>query len=149
LGIGLADITGYIKRDYAPIEERLRKLIEYERGIPRLIEQVIALFEPPLSKPIVEVAIEMISGQARYMRNALPETVKEQVSDESLLSEFGEANMEAVDSIEGFVGYLKGQLDSAKDDFAIGAAMFERMLAAKELVDLPLEHVLAVGRADL
>ncbi len=149
LGMWLSDVTAYIKRDYAPIEDRLRKLIEYERGVPKMIEQLTALLELPLAKPILQVAIEMSSGQANYMRNALPETVKGQISDEGLLTQFAEVNAEAVDSIEGYVGYLKGQMDSAKEDFAIGGAMFERMLAVNELVGLPIERVLEVGRANL
>jgi hypothetical protein len=37
----------------------------------------------------------------------------------------------------------------ARPDFGIGAEMFSRMLAVNELVDLPLEYILEVGRANL
>ncbi len=145
----LTDVTNYIKRDYAPIEERVRKLIEYERGIPRLVEQGIALMEPPLARPIVNVGVQMFSSQADYMRNNLPETVSSQVSDQKLLAQFNEANSAAAEAIEGLVQFMKDQLVTAKEDFAIGADMFHKMLAVNEMVDLPLEQVLAVGRDNL
>jgi len=149
LAMFLSDVTGYVKRDYAPADERVRKMIEYQRGVPRLIEQAQALLEPPLAKPLLKTAIEMCNGQASYMQNNLPETVTHQVSDQKLLAEFGEANREVIDAIEGYIGFLKEQLEHAKEDFAIGAPMFERMLAVNELVDLPIERVLEVGRANL
>jgi uncharacterized protein (DUF885 family) len=149
LAMFLADVTGYIKRDYAPADLRVRKLIEYERGIPRLIEQAKSLLEPPLSKPLLKAAIEMCNGQASYMQHNLPELIGEQVIDPKLLAEFDESNRAVVDAIEAYIGFLKEQQEHAKDDFAIGAHMFERMLAVNELVDLPLERVLDVGRADL
>jgi uncharacterized protein (DUF885 family) len=145
----LTDVTNYIKRDYAPIEERVRSMVEYERGIPKLLDQAIAAFEPPLSEPIAQIGVEMVSGQAAYMRKSLPDIVERQLSNDALRSDFKEANSRAVDALEGFVGYLKEQQAAAKEEFAIGKGMFERMLAVNELVDLPLERVLEVGRADL
>jgi uncharacterized protein (DUF885 family) len=149
LALWYTDVTSYIKRDYAPAEERIEKMIAYERGIPKLIDQAIELFEPPLARPILQVAIDMASGQAAYMRNRLPDVIGQQVTDGMLKARFGEANDLAVEAIEGYIGYMKEQLGHAKEDFAIGEAMFERMLAVNELVDLPLERVLEAGKANL
>src|SRR5919204_5266784 len=149
LAMFLADVTGYIKRDYAPAEDRLRKLIAYEQRLPPLIEQAKSLLEPPLARPILKTAIEMCIGQTSYMQHNLPRILGEQVSDHKLLSEFEQTNRAVIDAIEGYIGFLKEQLEHAKDDFAIGAHMFQRMLAVNELVDLPLERVLEVGRANL
>ncbi len=143
-----ADVTSYIKRNYAPIEERLRKLIEMERGIPKLIEQGIALLEPPLSRPHLEISIQMCGGQADYMRKNLPETLAG-VDNPQLMAEFHQANDKAVEALDGYVQFLKDQLANAKEEFAIGAEMFSRMLAVNEMVDMPLERVLEVGRANL
>jgi uncharacterized protein (DUF885 family) len=148
-GLFLTDVTNYIKRDYAPVEERVRQMVQYERGIPRLLEQVTGLLEPPLSRPLLQTGIDMCNGQAGYMKRNLPQTIAEQVKDPELLAEFEEANRAAVEAIEAFIGFQKAQLESAKEDFAIGAGMFEGMLAASEMVDLPLERVLEVGRANL
>jgi uncharacterized protein (DUF885 family) len=144
----LCDVTGYIKRNYAPARERVAKLAEYERGIPRLIEQSIALFEPPLARPHLEIAIQMCTGQLEYMRTELPDTVSQQLGGQ-LPAHFTEANNAAAAAVERYIGYLQEQTQSAKEDFAIGQHMFERMLAVNELVDLPLERVLEEGRANL
>lgn len=148
-GLWLSDITNYIKRDYAPIEERVSKLVEYERGIPRIMKQTEDLLELPLARPIVEISIEMFAGQASYLKNNLPEIIESQVKNPGLIDRFREANDSAVDAIEEFIGFLKEQLGSAKEDFSIGAETFSRMLWVGEMVDLPLERVLEVGRANL
>lgn len=145
----MTDITNYIKRDYAPIEERVRKLVEYQRCIPGVLDQAMGLLEPPLATPILNISIEMFSGQASYLKNNLPEIIHSQVKDQALLAEFEQTNASTVAAIEEFVGYLKGLLETAKEDFAIGAELFSRMLDVGELVDLPLDRVLEVGRANL
>jgi hypothetical protein len=45
--------------------------------------------------------------------------------------------------------WLASQRATATSDFAIGAALFSRMLEATEQVRLPLERVAEIGRADL
>jgi uncharacterized protein (DUF885 family) len=145
----VADVTNYIKRDYGPIEDRVRKMMEYQRGIPRVMQQVRDALVTPLAKPIIDISIQMFGGQAAYMRNNLPEIISSEVKDEALLADFRDANAVASDALEEFVGYLKDQLEGAKEDFAIGEEMFQKMLAYNEMVDLPLERVLEVGRANL
>lgn len=144
-----ADITNYIKRDYGPIDDRVRKMVEYQKGLPRLMHQVREALQPPLARPILDISMQMFGGQAAYMRNHLPEIVSSKVKDEQLLADFRDANASASDALEEFVGFMKEQMEGAKEDFAIGAEMFSKMLAKNELVDLPLERVLEVGRANL
>jgi uncharacterized protein (DUF885 family) len=145
----IVDVMNYLKRDYAPAEERVRKLIEYERGIPRLMQQVTDLLELPLSKAHIQIGIQFCGGQLKYMRDDLPKAVADQVSNSHLLAEFAEANGPVVEALDRYVRFLEAQMPGAKDEFAIGAHMFERMLSVKELVDLPLDYVLQVGQADL
>jgi len=145
----IVDVMNYLKRDYAPAEERVRKLIEYERGIPRLMQQVTDLLELPLSRAHIHIAIQFCGGQLKYMRDDLPKAVAYQVSDPELLSQFAEANGPVVEALDRYVRFLEAQMPSAKEEFAIGAFMFERMLSVKELVDLPLDYVLQVGQANL
>jgi uncharacterized protein (DUF885 family) len=145
----IIDVMNYIKRDYAPIEQRVRSLIEYERGIPAVLEQVRRLLEPPLPRPILQVAIQMFSGQVGYLRHNLPATIAASVGNGALVEEFRKANDVAAEAVDGLLGWLKEQVPAAREDFAIGRHLFERMLAVNELVNLPLEQVLQVGLADL
>ncbi|HYP42079.1 MAG TPA: DUF885 domain-containing protein [Chloroflexia bacterium] len=146
----MVDVMNYIKRDYAPPEERITKLVEYELQVPKLIEQTKAALELPLAHPHLQIAIQMCTGQVKYMREDFPRTVAEQLGEhEPLLAEFNEANGKAVEALESYLNFLTEQMPHARPDFGIGAEMFSRMLAVNELVDLPLEYILEVGRANL
>ena len=145
----IIDVTNYIKRDYAPVEERIRKLIEYERGIPVLIRQSIELLEPPLARCHIDIAMQFCGSQATYMRDNLPQNVTSLLTNDDLLTQFTEANTRAVGAIDDYIGFLEEQIESAREEFAIGQEMFSRMLSTNELVDIPLERVLEVGGADL
>jgi uncharacterized protein (DUF885 family) len=145
----LTDVTNYIKRDYAPFDERLARLIDFENGLPDVLRQIKGLLEPPLARPVVKMAQEAYTGQLNYLRDNLPEIVAAETKDDGLLSRFEESNRRAVTGFEEFTAFLSEQLETAKEDFAIGGEMFSLMLAANELVDMPLERVLEVGQADL
>jgi uncharacterized protein (DUF885 family) len=145
----ITDVMNYIKRDYAPVEQRVRSLVEYERGLPRMLEQVRLLMEPPLARPIIDVGVQMFSGQVNYLKHRLPATVAAEVQNTALLQDFNQANDQAVQAIEQFILWLKEQSLHAKEEFGIGRHLFERMLATNELVDLPLERVLEIGLENL
>jgi uncharacterized protein (DUF885 family) len=72
----MVDVMNYIKRDYAPPEERIARLVEYERQVPKLIEQTKAALELPLAHPHLHIAIQMCTGQVKYMREDFPRTTK-------------------------------------------------------------------------
>src|SRR5215210_2623234 len=99
----IVDVMNYLKRDYAPAEERVHKLIEYERGIPELMSQVTELLELPLSKTHIHVAIQFCGGQLTYMRDDLPKAVAEQIDDPELLAQFTEANGPVIEALDAYV----------------------------------------------
>ena len=51
--------------------------------------------------------------------------------------------------MEGLKHWLEGERRHATQDFALGAPLFLEMLKATERVDVPLDTLLAAGRADL
>jgi hypothetical protein len=71
------------------------------------------------------------------------------VKDASLQADLRDGQYGAAAAMRELGGWLASQRATATSDFAIGAALFSRMLEATEQVRLPLERVAEIGRADL
>ncbi len=63
--------------------------------------------------------------------------------------DFAPARDAAVAAVRAFLADLQAHVPSASPDFAIGPESYGHMLAAGEMVDLPVEQVLAIGERNL
>ena len=64
----LFSVSAYMDHDYAPIEERARRLIDQEEAALAQVGHVRENLTPPLSKPVAEVAARNLAGFATYLR---------------------------------------------------------------------------------
>jgi uncharacterized protein (DUF885 family) len=137
-----------MSRNYAPQQERLRSLVAREREMPAVFAAARAnLKNPP--KVYTEVAIEQLPGIASFFENDVPAAFKD-VRDEELLAEFHASNAKVLDELRSYSEFLKRDvLPKSKGDFRIGAANYARKLQYEEMVDVPLDRLLAIGTADL
>jgi uncharacterized protein (DUF885 family) len=93
----------------------------------------------------VELAIQIANGSADFLEKKLPPALKD-VKDEPLMAAFQDSNKKAADALRDFAGWLKTEkLPKATADFAVGAEKYQKMLAAKELVDIAPDKLLAIG----
>ena len=142
--------TAYImiKRQFAPPEERLRKLIAREKAMPAaLAEARKNLDNPP--KIATEIALQQIDGNGAFFADAVSAAFPE-VKDAALLAEFKQANDAVVAAFKEYGSWLKSDLlPRSNGDFAIGADTYRRKLAADEMIDTPLDQLLAIAQADL
>ena len=63
---GALDVNIYIKRDFAPLEDRLRSVIAILNQAPQIISAARANLAESLPQPQVETAIEQASGRGRF-----------------------------------------------------------------------------------
>ena len=79
-----------IKRKFAPPEERLRKLIAREKGMPAALGEARKNIENP---PLIytQIAIDQIDGNRSFFQTAVPGAFTD-VQDKALLAEFKSAN---------------------------------------------------------
>ncbi|MGB5292811.1 MAG: DUF885 domain-containing protein, partial [Lysobacterales bacterium] len=63
--------------------------------------------------------------------------------------EFASANKGAIQAMQDITGWLKSNMSSATEDFALGPDLFKQMLWDTERVDTPLDELEAIGRADM
>lgn len=144
-----ADVNVYIKRNFAPLDDRVRNIIAIESQVPNIIIAAKTNLDPILPKPYVELGIQIARGSADFLRRNLVEAVTG-LRDDRIRGEFAESNRKAAAALSEYAGWLERQrLPKATADFALGTEKFRRFLAQTELVDLPPEKILELGMAQL
>ncbi|MEO8043589.1 MAG: DUF885 domain-containing protein [Spartobacteria bacterium] len=142
---GALDVNIYIKRDFKPLEDRMRDIITIEDQAANIMTAAKTNLLPVLPKPYVELAIQIANGSADFLEKELATALKD-VKDEPLMAAFQDSNKKAADALRDYAGWLtKEKLPKALADFAVGAEKYQKMLAETELVDLAPDKVLAIG----
>ena len=146
---GAADVNVYIKRNFAPLEDRVRSLVAIESQIPNILIAARTNLNDVLPKPYVELAVQIAKGSADFLKKDLVSAVSD-LKDEQLRAAFLNANRKAANALNDYAAWLEREkLPKASLDFALGEEKFHRFLAQTELVDLPPQKVLEIGMAQL
>jgi uncharacterized protein (DUF885 family) len=144
-----ADVNVYIKRNFAPLEDRVHSIVAIESQVPNIIIAAKINLKPVLPKPYVELAIQIARGSADFLRKDLVAATAE-LKDERIRGEFQESNRKAAAALTDYAAWLEREkLPNASDDFALGEEKFRRVLAQTELVDLPPQKILEIGLTQL
>ncbi len=144
-----ADVNVYIKRNFAPLEDRVHSIVAIESQVPNIIIAAKTNLKPVLPKPYVELAIQIARGSADFLRKDLVAATAE-LKDERIRGEFQESNRKAAAALTDYAAWLEREkLPNASDDFALGEEKFRRLLAQTELVDLPPQKILEIGLTQL
>jgi uncharacterized protein (DUF885 family) len=142
---GAIDINLYIKRDFKPLEDRVRDIVTIEDQTANIMTAGKTNLADVLPKPYVELAIQIANGAADFLEKDLAAAVKD-VTDEPLIAAFRDANKKAATALRDYAAFLtKEKLPKANAEFALGATKYQQMLANTELVDLPPDKILAIG----
>ena len=146
---GLLDVNLYIKRNYAPLEQRLRSIISAEKKTPSIVAAAAANLEDSLPKPYIETAIAIAGGTVDFLKGDLLVALKD-VKNDSLMSQFKMANDSAISSLRNFISWLqKEKLPKANNKYAIGRQNYQKMLLYNEDISLSPEKILELGLAEL
>jgi uncharacterized protein (DUF885 family) len=144
-----ADVNVYIKRNFAPLEDRVRSLVAIESQIPNILIAARTNLNETLPRPFVELAIQIARGSADFLKKDLVAAVSG-LKDEQLRAAFQEANRKAANALTDYAAWLEREkLPKASLEFALGEEKFRRFLAQTELVDLPPQKILEIGLAQL
>jgi uncharacterized protein (DUF885 family) len=144
-----ADVNVYIKRNFAPLEDRVRSLVAIESQIPNILIAARTNLNDVVPKPYVELAIQIAKGSADFLKKDLIAAVGT-LKDEQLRVAFHEANRKAANALNDYAAWLEREkLPKASLDFALGEEKVRRFLVQTELVDLPPQKILEIGMAQL
>lgn len=142
------EVSSYIKRNYAPLEQRLDALIRHLEQVPTVLGQAQANLEESLPRPALETALGMYEGVISYYETDVAAEFAK-AAQPQLTTRFEQASAQATVAIRKFMALLKEREPKAHLNFAIGTEKYRQMLTVGEMVDLPVQKVLEVGRADL
>ena len=138
----------YLSKPYAPLEVRMKAFIAYLNALPQALESIRANLRTPLAAPIVNYSVNAFGGYAEFFAGDAAAVYKD-VKDPALQAELAAALKRAGAASHSLAEWFESQRATATQDYALGPKLFSRMLAATEQVDVPLDRLEAVGRADL
>ena len=137
-----------MKRNYAPPEDRLRSAIERERQIPKALEYARQNLQNP-PNIYTQIALEQLPDETDFFRKDVPEAFSA-VKDPKLLAEFKASTQGVIEAFGSYQKYLQESvLPHANGDFRLGAENYRKKLLYDEMVDIPLDRLLAIGYDDL
>ena len=105
------------------------------------------LKNPPLI--YTQVAIEQLPGIIGFFQKEVPEAFAK-ATDPQAKSDFAESNAAVIKALEDYQTWLKTtEIPVSHGDFRLGAIAFSKKLLYDEMVDIPLDRLLEIGKADL
>jgi uncharacterized protein (DUF885 family) len=143
------DVNIYIKRNFAPLEDRVRSVIAILNQAPNVMAAAWANLAESLPRPYIETAIEQANGAADFLGKDLVAGLKD-LKDEQLMAAFQTANQRAIDELRGYAAFLKDKkLPKANNDYPLGREPYITLLKYGEMVTLSPEELLEIGMREL
>ncbi len=134
--------------EYAPIEERARRVVSKLRQTPRLIEAAKANIQDPPGI-FVKIGAETFDGVATFIERDLPRAFH-QLEDLHLLGDLADAATAATDAIRSYTSYLRDTLAGrSRATFRLGRERFEGRLRHQDGISIPAERLLAIAEREL
>jgi uncharacterized protein (DUF885 family) len=137
-----------MERPYAPVNVRLRAAVERERQIPQVFDEARKnLKNPP--HIYTEIALQQIDDDISFFQNDVPSAFAS-ADDAQVKADFAKSNAAVIEALKSYAAWMKSDLLARSNgDFRYGADTFSKALAYDEMVDIPLDHLLQIGYADL
>jgi hypothetical protein len=145
----LFEVDSYVNRNYAPLEERARRLLAHERAALGRAGDVLKNLKSPMSKPVVETAVKIYKGYAEYLRGDVAKLIGG-AGDAAFRESFSKTNEELAREADRIASHLeKIELPKGDESHVLGPERFKKLLSAQEGLDIPLEEFRRMGEADL
>ena len=146
---GVIDVNIYIKRNFAPLPERVRSIIAILNQAPAVMTAAKINLAESLPRPYIETAIEAADGAADFLGKDLVEALKD-VKDEPLMAEFKTANQRAMEELRGYSTWLKEKkLPLANERYALGRAKYVQLVQYGEMLTQTPEQLLDIAMREL
>jgi len=145
-------VDNILKRNYAPIEQRLDALLTRERQAPRLLAEARTNLQNP-PRIYTETAIAQTRGSVGFFQRVVPQMFERAGGGRlsaARRSEFAATNDAVVQALNLYADWLQNDLLARSNGaFAIGAENFRRKLLYEEMIDTPLAQLIADGEREL
>jgi uncharacterized protein (DUF885 family) len=143
-----SSIFSLIKRNFASPEQRMKSVIAREKAVPKVLQEARENLENT-PKIYTEIALEQMPGMIEFFEKDVPGAFAE-VKNPELLAQFKAANDETIKQFKEYQTFLKKViLPKSVANFAIGKENYQKKLLYNEMVDTPLDQLLANGYTEL
>ncbi|HEY0005220.1 MAG TPA: DUF885 family protein [Pyrinomonadaceae bacterium] len=150
--LAIAGVDSLLKRNYAPVEQRLDAVLAREREIPRLLDEARANLENP-PRIYTEIALAQARGSIEYFARVVPQLVERAGGvrlSAARRAQFESVNETAVRAVRAFAEWLEKELlPRSAGQFAIGEDVYRRKLLYDEMVETPLAQLIRDGEREL
>ena len=141
-------LAGQVVFEYAPVEERARRVLSKLRQTSRLIEAARRnVKEPP--GIFVKIGAKSFEGTLDFIENDLPKAFAA-LDDLHVLGDLADASSEAAAAVRGYLEYLRNDLaPKSRGSFRLGRERFEQKLRFDEGITLGADRLLAIAMREL
>lgn len=139
-----------MKRNFETPQVRLDRVTSRLKQIPALLEAMRDnTREPP--REFTDLALRLLKGSIPFFRDTVPEWAKTAAGgNEKQLAEFNLANRKATAALEVITKHLETNLIRlSTGNYSIGPDNFRKKLQYEEMVEVPLDKLLAIGEERL
>jgi uncharacterized protein (DUF885 family) len=150
--LSITGVDNILKRNYAPIEQRLDAVLAREREITRLLGEARAnLDQPP--RIYTEIALAQARGSVDYFARTVPQLVERAGGvrlSAARRAQFEATNQTAIEALRSYADWLERELlPRSTGQFAIGEENYRRKLLYDEMVETPIEQLIRDGEREL
>ncbi|MFU8796231.1 MAG: DUF885 domain-containing protein [Dehalococcoidia bacterium] len=141
---GMGGVFLLLIKEFAPLEERLEKVLGRLREVPRVLAQGKENIEPETVPPVWNQIAQESAQQGLALFNMLIPALAQQTP--KLAPQLNEASQKATQAVQGYVEFLQQRVaPAAKGDFAVGKDIFEELLRDDHMLDYDAEGLLKTG----
>jgi uncharacterized protein (DUF885 family) len=146
---GVLDVNIYIKRDFAPLAQRVKSLTAVLEQAPSIMAAARVNLAESLPRPEIETAIEQANGAVDFLGKDLVDALKDMRKD-AVMDKFSAANKRAIEELQSYSKYLKEQkLPKANEQYALGREKYAKLVNYGEMLTISPEDLLAIGMKEL
>jgi len=132
----------------SPAEVRAGRIVAKLRGVPQLLAAARANITAP-PRVMAERGVRMLRGASGMLTSDVPQAFAG-LTDPTLKGSLLAASVSAAAEIDTFVRWFEAErLPSADGPYQVGKAGLEARYRAEELIDQPIETLLAIGEREL
>jgi uncharacterized protein (DUF885 family) len=147
---GLFDVSTYLVRDYAPLEQRTTGLLDQIEGASAQVDALLAILDPKQPRTHLETAKKMLSGMREYYEGDVNTGCKPALdSNPALKARFERVIAAGLASVDRIIRWIDDVgMKNATNDFALGKGNFLEMLRVNEGLDMSLDDLEKMSQAN-
>ena len=150
--LAAASIDNILKRNYAPIDQRLDAVLARDREITRLLNEArVNLDNPP--KIYTETALAQVRGSLDYFTRVVPQMIERAGGgrlNAARRAQIEASNQNVISALNSFADWLaRDLLPRSFGEFSIGEENFRRKLLFDEMVETPIAQLIRDGEREL